>query len=329
MRYFVPSLALVAVAAATDVKIAWRHDVDSEETSLGVFDAATNTLLADTCGSILHTDVPIDFTNVHINGTADLWTIGSQAHGIHSNPTNGDPICTTKYNPQFTLVECTGVKWNTTHIPESLVTEKDCFSDAYMNHHFRRMEGRMGKRSEIMPHTEIERSENPAEVLKRQTGPGFCLSHGESHRIGDGSPKQYYFYKQLSETLKCGDGDCSVTESDSKSYNIGWTVTGMGLGNMGWLSGGFSVTKTWTTGSAYGCSAGAGESVCNWYNTAHTGYNVQYETYDCSGKVDGSYKGIMKSPNESNRGGYNYCVRGPCRSQGDNYWEDGPDGTAQ
>ncbi|EPE03596.1 hypothetical protein F503_01854 [Ophiostoma piceae UAMH 11346] len=329
MKYTTPTLIFAAVAAAADVKIAWRHDRHSDETSLGVFDTSTRALVADACGSILHTDTPIDFSHVHLNGTSGYWSVGNATYGISSNPASG-PACTQKYNHEFILVECTGVDWAPSHIPKALATEKECFSDVNMGHHFRRMEGRAVRRAEVVKReAAVEMSMSPEEMAKRQYT-GTCTSQTFKDLYGDGDPFQSYFYKQLSETNDCGSAtSCSVGQTQSVSYTIGFSMTLVGLEKYGWLSGGFDVSKTWTTGNTYTCNAGLGEKVCLWYNTAHTGYTIQYSEYNCGASNIRKYTGIMKSPNNSNRGGGYYCVVGTCRSQGDNYWEDGASGTAQ
>ncbi|KAF5974755.1 hypothetical protein FBULB1_7643 [Fusarium bulbicola] len=140
---------------------------------------------------------------------------------------------------------------------------------------------------------------------------------------GSGDPDQNYFHKQLSEVVNCGTAQsCSVGNSQSVSYTIGWTAT---LTPVSWISGGFSVSESWNTGNTYTCTGSAGEDVCVWYNTAHTAYTVQNKERD-SCAVGGGWDStgdpfVMYSPNESNRGGGYYRVIGTCRAQGDNYWD--------
>jgi hypothetical protein len=72
----------------------------------------------------------------------------------------------------------------------------------------------------------------------------------------------------LQQVIDCAAGGCSVGESQSKSYTIGFSVTGASKG--GFFSGGFSVSETWTTGKSYTCNGVPNDDVCLWYNTAHT-----------------------------------------------------------
>ncbi|KAF5563112.1 hypothetical protein FPHYL_5343 [Fusarium phyllophilum] len=145
--------------------------------------------------------------------------------------------------------------------------------------------------------------------------------HDEDEAKGD--PHQNYFHKQLSEVVNCGSAkSCSVGNSQSISYTIGWTAT---LTPVSWISGGFSVSESWNTGNTYTCTGSADEDVCVWYNTALTAYTVQNKERD-SCAVGGGWDStgdpfVMYSPNESNRGGGYYCVIGTCRAQGDNYWD--------
>ncbi|GKZ25421.1 hypothetical protein AbraCBS73388_001049 [Aspergillus brasiliensis] len=107
---------------------------------------------------------------------------------------------------------------------------------------------------------------------------------------------------------------------------IGWTATADAAQ---WISGGFAVQESWTTGLEYQCTASSHQTVCIWYNTAHTAYTVQNGLYNvCTGFNPNNEAGfVMFSPNQNNKGGGYYCVIGTCRSQGQNYWDkSGPAG---
>lgn len=266
MKYLTSSLALAAVASAAEVNIAWRHDRNSDESSIGVFDASTKVLLADSCGTVVQADVPIDFSHVHLNGTSGYWSVGKEQYSIHSKPESG-PACTQKFNSDFVLIECTGVDWTPSSIPASLASEKECFSDVNMGHHFRRMEGRVTRRAPVEERT-VSVPKSP-KWSKRQ-GTGTCQSQTTKELAGDGSPYQSYLYTQLSESIACNNAQaCSASQSNSKSFTIGWSVSD-DLGGLGWLSGGFDVSKSWETGNEYVCQAGSNEEVCIWYSTYHT-----------------------------------------------------------
>lgn len=81
----------------------------------------------------------------------------------------------------------------------------------------------------------------------------------------------------LQEVVNCGTAQsCSVGNSQSISYTIGWTAT---LTPVSWISGGFSVSESWSTGNTYTCTGSAGEDVCVWYNTAHTACKLSYKGF--------------------------------------------------
>ncbi|RDH22323.1 hypothetical protein M747DRAFT_369046 [Aspergillus niger ATCC 13496] len=129
------------------------------------------------------------------------------------------------------------------------------------------------------------------------------------------------------ENLDCGSAHyCTVGASQSKSYTVGWTAT---ADASQWISGGFAVQASWTTGLDYQCTASSHQTVCIWYNTAHTAYTAQNGLYNvCTGFNPNNDAGfVMFSPNQNNKGGGFYCVIGTCRSQGQNYWDkSGPAG---
>ena len=138
--------------------------------------------------------------------------------------------------------------------------------------------------------------------------------------VGDGDPHQAYWHQQVSQNFDCGDGECSVSHVDSKV--VGWTAD---VGFAQWISGGFSVQESTSTGNAYGCDAKeSNEEVCVWWSVAHTAYTVFNHWLPSCGGIDNSNY-ILKSPNKNNAGGHGYCVRGKkyCRSIDSGYWDDG------
>lgn len=172
-----------------------------------------------------------------------------------------------------------------------------------------------------------------------QTLAGEC--DPTTSKVGDGNPHQNYYHKQVSETMDCGGRpDCSVTKSTS--YTQGWIagisvtgpkipLSGGGEGGKGlssidvlsWITGGFDVIKTYTTGTSYTCPSDGVDTVCIWWNVAYTAYTVEATAPSwCGVPKVGPY--IMWSPNNNDGGGGPYCVRGAryCRAQGQGYWVD-------
>jgi len=150
-----------------------------------------------------------------------------------------------------------------------------------------------------------------------------CLGDCVYKLVGDGDPHTDYLHKQVSETTGCGaegtggsDDGCSV--SYLTSYTIGWSASVTGTIN--WLSGGFSVQESVTTGDTYTCSAGPGESVCVWVDIPHIAYTVALgvvdPNYQCTTQPYGPL--VMESPTGTMT---YYCVRGDaCRTNGEEYW---------
>ena len=147
-----------------------------------------------------------------------------------------------------------------------------------------------------------------------------CDGHCVYKLVGDGDPHTDYLHKQVSDPLSCGQGGsssdgCSV--SYLKSYTIGWSVN-VG-GTVSWLSGGFSVQESVTTGNSYTCNAASGETVCVWANIPHIAYTVEKGVDDvdiCDNQPDGPL--VMESP--TGDVGY-YCVYGDaCQVNGFQYW---------
>ncbi|KAI1812785.1 hypothetical protein GGS20DRAFT_587134 [Poronia punctata] len=159
-------------------------------------------------------------------------------------------------------------------------------------------------------------------VEERQVNP--CSQWTPATELsGDGSPRDRFLHKQLSQTITCDqENGCSVGRQESESFTIGFSITS-GSDITEWISGGFSVSESWTTGNSYTCNGGAGDTVCIWQSVAHTAYKVRNGSYNsCTGFEPSGDEIEISSPNEDNRGGGFYCVVGTCRSQGDEYWDD-------
>ena len=66
-----------------------------------------------------------------------------------------------------------------------------------------------------------------------------------------------------------------------------------------WIDGGFFVRQQWTTLHDYTCFAETGETVCIWYNVAHTAYTVwNHYVNMCDGNEVHSDPFILFSPNQ-------------------------------
>lgn len=120
----------------------------------------------------------------------------------------------------------------------------------------------------------------------------------------------------------CGAAlQCTVGYSETKGITITWSVDS-DFTSEGWISAGFAVAKSWNTGTDYHCTGGTGDTVCVWYNVAHTAYTVRNAFKDlCTYKQSFSQPYIISSPNSENDDGGRYCVVGACRHKNANYWD--------
>ncbi|KAH7129219.1 hypothetical protein EDB81DRAFT_661255 [Dactylonectria macrodidyma] len=309
MHSFLTLTSLVAAVAALDVQIVWRLEKSSNISALSVYNVASGDLLAETCGSLLEADVPIDFSAVNQNGLGN-FTVGDESFLVHSNADfSGGPECSKTFNPDLAVVHCSKVTWSAKKYSKGDASE--CFEDADSYTVFNTI-----RRRDQTHEMHARGAPESSDLEERQ----YCSWNERSDLVGDGNPHQNFWHKQLSETISCSNAQsCSVGSLQSKSYTIGWSADASAAG---WLSGGFSVSTSWTTGNTYTCTGGPGETLCIWYNTAHTAYTVQNVMYNtCGTSYTSSGPFVMYSPNENNRGGGYYCVIGTCRSQGDNYWD--------
>ncbi|RBA17472.1 hypothetical protein FPRO05_02196 [Fusarium proliferatum] len=307
MRSLTSILLFLSTALAADVQVTWRLEKDTKASSVSAT-GSDGKVIAEACGSIIHAKYPIDFSDIDDTGSGN-FTVGDASYLVHSLPEwSGGPACSRIFNPQYTLVQCSNVTWDSTDVVKDKADA--CFSDSTTDGELQSLQRRSLSHEMHSPGAELE---------KRQT---FCSGWFTRTRlVGDGDPHQNYYHKQLSENIDCANAaSCSVGQTDSVSYTIGWTASAGGpSGN--WISGGFSVSESWTTGNSYTCNGGKGETICIWYNIAHTAYTVQEYTKNTCTEGSGGTPYVIYSPNESNRGGGYYCVIGTCRSKGDGYWD--------
>ncbi|KAJ0274105.1 hypothetical protein Brms1b_009414 [Colletotrichum noveboracense] len=157
------------------------------------------------------------------------------------------------------------------------------------------------------------------EIGKRQG----CYPQKWTELVGDGNPHQNYYHSQITENNECGLATCSTGTETSKSVSVGWSVeTGGSISE--WITGGFSVSVSWSAAVSQGCETEPGNTVCQWYRTAHTAYTVRAGTTNtCSFIRSLSDPMVLRSPNTNNAGGGYYCVVGAqfCRSLGSAYWD--------
>ncbi|PKX91822.1 uncharacterized protein P174DRAFT_453081 [Aspergillus novofumigatus IBT 16806] len=116
-------------------------------------------------------------------------------------------------------------------------------------------------------------------------------------KVGDRNPHQNYRCKKLSCTILLSGSQ------QSKSYTISWTASASAAR---WISGGFSVIESWTTGNTYSCNGGLHETICVRSNTAHTAYTIRdtmWNRYMGYAPDNHGPDYVMISPNIDNKGG--------------------------
>ncbi|KLO95439.1 uncharacterized protein LW93_7979 [Fusarium fujikuroi] len=303
-------LLFVSACLAADAQVAWRLEHDTKASALVAVDT-NGTVIAETCGSTIYGKYPIDFSNVDgIDGSGN-FTVGNITYMVHSNPDwSGGPACSRVFNPQYTLVQCSGVSWDAADAIGD--KPRDCFAESPTNGELQFLENR------TLNDTSQMHKRDWWDDFKNDVREGFSTT--ERELVGDGNPRQHYFHQQISEPIRCGNSrGCTVGKTDSESFTVGATF------NVGqdkyWASMGFAVTKSWSTGNTYSCNGGQNETVCIWYNTAHTTYTVKETT-----RAPGEYEKTtsiydISSPNKNNKGGDYYCVVGHCKAKGDSWWD--------
>jgi len=148
---------------------------------------------------------------------------------------------------------------------------------------------------------------------------------------GNGNPHQNYQHQQVSDTDPCsqdadGNFDCGISYSTSYSYT--WSAS-IGVTDE-FISGGFSVSESWSSGDSYTCNPLDGDDgICMWYSSANTAYTVEDIEVSSGGEGECATGDpyVITAPNTNNAGGGPYCVHGIkyCRANGDFYWDlDGP-----
>ncbi|KAG9255663.1 uncharacterized protein F5Z01DRAFT_651753 [Emericellopsis atlantica] len=314
-------LSLVATAACSDIEVIWRHAKSSGQNSLSVFNGTD--LIAQSCSSFIPGNPSIDFSDLDPNGFGN-FSIGDDKFLAHSNPEHsGGPTCSKKYNAEAAVIECSGISWT----PSQASIEEDCHDDAEVKAILDFFTSKNRELAEPPKRTRDLGQGHGADLFPRvPPPPPDCSPNYGVNVVGNGNPHQNYFDQQLSETINCqASPSCSVGHEKETSITVEWSAD---ISANGWISAGFSVSKSWTTGNEYTCYGGAYDEVCVWYNTAHTAYTVQnVKSEPCSQSVTYSDPFVMYSPNNNNAGGGYYCVVGTCRSKTDSYWDkSGPAG---
>ncbi|RYP43800.1 hypothetical protein DL768_009661 [Monosporascus sp. mg162] len=309
------------------VTIRVQVDKTTSDTDLTVIDKETSQVLAKSCSNTLNSGVfamlPI---SVELDDTgAGRLRIGSAKYNVHEDVAiSGGISCGRMYDDAGIFLSCDATLPAFLELnPLDKRDEPTCFANNSLTLQSHEIAMMGGVASAPLALTNV--SQTNAEALtaleKRQ---GACGAwSATTWPVGNGDPHQNYWHQQLSENMQCGAAPtCSVGEQQSTSFTVGFTAT---ANPAAWISGGFSVTQSWVTGNSYTCSGNSGDTVCVWYNTAHTAYTAQNGIVNtvCGGSEPVGDPFILFSPNTDNVGGSYYCVIGAqyCRSKGQGYWD--------
>ncbi|PNP78674.1 hypothetical protein FNYG_08020 [Fusarium nygamai] len=312
MRYLNSILLFVSACLAADVQVAWRLEHETKTSALVAVDT-NGTVIAETCGSIIHARDPIDFSYLDENDGSGNFFIGNATYMVHSNPEwSGGPACSRIFNPDHTLVQCSGISWDAL---DAIGDEpRDCFAKAATDGEL------MDLQSRELDETSQMHKRGWWKKFKDKMRKAFSRTRLEL--IGDGNPRQHYYHIQISETIDCGHSSgCNVGKTDSDSYSIQASY-GFGRDKF-WSNMGFSVSRSWSTGNSYTCNGLQNETACIWYNVAHTTYTVKAFTTPPGGYKNQEKMEIydISSPNKDNKGGKYYCIVGNCTFKGDAWWD--------
>ncbi|KAI8237974.1 hypothetical protein K4K57_002919 [Colletotrichum sp. SAR 10_99] len=296
-------------------------------TSIEVFSGGT--VVAEACSNTLDTGsfaaLPITFA-VDRTGAGTV-TVGSTTYKIHEKKEiSGGIVCGRLFDGGESVVSC-DIAVPASMAFQSLSKRHECIpgGETTMARALRirnpeqELQTRYIAPIPFLTSVETDTNTDNREIGKRQG----CYPQKWTELVGDGNPHQNYYHSQITENNECGLATCSTGTETSKSVSVGWSVeTGGSISE--WITGGFSVSVSWSAAVSQGCETEPGNTVCQWYRTAHTAYTVRAGTTNtCSFIRSLSSPMVLRSPNTNNAGGGYYCVVGAqfCRSLGSAYWD--------
>ncbi|KAG8157037.1 hypothetical protein KVR01_013027 [Diaporthe batatas] len=281
-------------------------------------------LVGRDCSATLNTgsfaNLPIIF-DVDERGSGNL-TVGPNTYQIHERfDYSGGITCGRMYNDVEAVTSCTVTIPSEFEIsPLSRLHVTECIAkDA----HTLSKTLNLATRALSDPNSRNQTENIP--IRPRQD----CIDEdADTIRWSCGDPHQNFYHRQLSVGKVCGDQETCVSSFNNPGgVSVSYTAS-MPLEK--WISGDFYVQQDWKTGTNYECTGHKGETVCVWYKFAHTAYRVQNDFQNSCGWEHKTDPFILFSPNKEGINGGQYCVIGPCRNEGDWYWDyNGPAGDAK
>ncbi|CVK91855.1 uncharacterized protein FMAN_06946 [Fusarium mangiferae] len=239
------------------------------------------TVIAETCSSTIYAKHPIDFSNVDEIDGSGNFTVGNATYMVHSNPDWSGGPACSR---TFNPQYILVLCSGVSWDAADAVGDKPraCFTESPTNGELQFLQNKTLNDASQM------HKRGWWDKFKNKMRDAFSTTERELD--GDGNPRQHYFHQQISEPIRCGNSQgCTVGKTDSESFSVGATFSN--------------------------------ETVCIWYNTAHTTYTVKDTT-----RAPGEYKKTtsiydISSPNKNNKGGDYYCVVGHCKAKGDSWWD--------
>jgi hypothetical protein len=157
--------------------------------------------------------------------------------------------------------------------------------------------------------SDLERRQRVCELVITDTVP-----------VGNGDPHQNPLNIQLSLPHHCSNQKlgCTIGYQQQQTFGISWSAS---ASIAGWISGGFAVEKSTSTGMYAECHGTEGDVSAVWMSVGQTAYTVQdRHQRNCGGTWYGATR-IIWSPNQNNKNSYYYCVTGKqyVRSVGDRW----------
>ncbi|KAH0420091.1 hypothetical protein CcaCcLH18_14188 [Colletotrichum camelliae] len=299
------------------------------DTATSVEVLSGGTVVAEACSNTLDTGsfaaLPIKF-DVDRTGAGTV-TVGSTTYKIHEKKEiSGGIVCGRLFDGGESVVSC-DISVPASMPFQSLSRRHECIPDGattmaralQIRNPEQDLQARYIAPIPFLISDDANTNADKRELGKRQG----CYPQKWTELVGDGNPHQNYYHSQITENNECGLATCSTGTETSKSVSVGWSIeTGGSISE--WITGGFSVSVSWSAAVSQGCETEPGNTVCQWYRTAHTAYTVRAGTTNtCSFIRSLSDPMVLRSPNTNNAGGGYYCVVGAqfCRSLGSAYWD--------
>ena len=319
--------ALVQRQEAELITIVLQVSKINNEKAIDVWDQARTKVLAQSCSDSLQSGLfehdAIAF-QVDENG-AGTFTLGSKSFAVSDN-LDQEASCGQIASAEELVITC--------HVPFAAPSGvpaldrrdlNDCFPKGGALDLLSVAQGfENGAQDEPLPALTSEVAVNTtADLDKRQTGPCTFWSQ-VTYMVGNGDPHQNPWNVQVSDPMQCPSHiGCSI--GHGISHTVGWQAN-VGIVHQ-WLSGGFAVQKSVSTGNTYTCPGNAGQYLAVWRKVGTTAYTVQNANFNaCTGNHPTGGRYIIWSPNAGNRGSYYYCVYGKnyVRWSGDRWLDTSP-----